>query len=74
MQMGMVGLGRMGGNMSRRLAKDGHEMVTFDLDAAKVGEFEKDGMKGATELAAFVGLLRKPRVAWLMVPAGQGPM
>jgi 6-phosphogluconate dehydrogenase len=70
MQMGMVGLGRMGGNMSRRLAKDGHEIVTFDLDAAKVGEFEKEGMKGATELAAFVGLLRKPRVAWLMVPAG----
>jgi 6-phosphogluconate dehydrogenase len=70
MQMGMVGLGRMGGNMSRRLAKDGHEIVTFDLDAAKVGEFEKEGMKGATELAAFVGLLQKPRVAWLMVPAG----
>jgi 6-phosphogluconate dehydrogenase len=70
MQMGMVGLGRMGGNMSRRLAKDGHQIVTFDLDAAKVGEFEKEGMKGATELSAFVALLEKPRVAWLMVPAG----
>ncbi|HWF07050.1 MAG TPA: decarboxylating 6-phosphogluconate dehydrogenase [Bryobacteraceae bacterium] len=68
--MGMVGLGRMGGNMSRRLAKDGHQIVTFDLDAAKVGEFEKEGMKGATELSAFVALLEKPRVAWLMVPAG----
>ncbi|MDP9055123.1 MAG: decarboxylating 6-phosphogluconate dehydrogenase [Acidobacteriota bacterium] len=70
MQMGMVGLGRMGGNMSRRLKNGGHEIVTFDLDSAKVAELAKDGMKGATDLKAFVALLQKPRVAWLMVPAG----
>ncbi len=70
MQIGMVGLGKMGGNMSRRLVHGGHQVVTFDLDRAKVAEFEKDGMKGATELPAFVAQLTKPRVAWLMVPAG----
>jgi 6-phosphogluconate dehydrogenase len=70
MQMGMVGLGKMGGNMSRRLKNGGHEIVAFDLDAAKVAELEKDGMKGATDLKGFVALLQKPRVAWLMVPAG----
>jgi 6-phosphogluconate dehydrogenase len=70
MQIGMVGLGKMGGNMSRRLTHGGHEVVTFDLDPSKVAEFEKEGMKGATELKAFVGLLTKPRVVWLMVPAG----
>ena len=70
MQMGMVGLGKMGGNMSRRLARGGHEIVAFDLDAAKVAELEKEGMKGATELVRFVEQLTKPRVAWLMVPAG----
>jgi 6-phosphogluconate dehydrogenase len=70
MQLGMVGLGRMGGNMSRRLARAGHEIVAFDLDAARVAEFEAEGMKGATELVRFVGQLAKPRVAWIMVPAG----
>jgi 6-phosphogluconate dehydrogenase len=70
MQIGMVGLGKMGGNMSRRLVHGGHEVVTFDLDAAKVAEFAKEGMKGATDLPTFVGLLQKPRVVWLMVPAG----
>ncbi len=71
MQIGMVGLGKMGGNMSRRLVHGGHEVVTFDLDEAKVAEFEKEGMKGATDLARFVEHLQKPRVAWLMVPAGE---
>jgi 6-phosphogluconate dehydrogenase len=70
MQLGMVGLGRMGGNMSRRLARGGHQIVAFDLDPARVTEFEKEGMKGATELTQFVAQLTKPRVAWLMVPAG----
>ncbi len=70
MQLGMVGLGRMGGNMARRLVRGGHEMVTFDLDAAKVAELEKEGMKGSTDLAGFVKLLSKPRAVWLMVPAG----
>ncbi len=70
MQIGMIGLGKMGGNMSRRLVHGGHEVVTFDLDAAKVAEFGKEGMKGSTDLPGFVKLLTKPRVAWLMVPAG----
>jgi 6-phosphogluconate dehydrogenase len=70
MQLGMIGLGKMGGNMSRRLARGGHEIVAFDLDATRVAEFEKEGMKGATELGKFVTQLTKPRVAWLMVPAG----
>ncbi len=70
MQIGMVGLGRMGGNMAKRLTRGGHEMVVFDLDAARVAEFEQEGMKGATELEKFVDQLAKPRVAWLMVPAG----
>ena len=70
MQIGMVGLGKMGGNMSRRLTRGGHEIVAFDLDADKVAELEKEGMKGATEVVRFVEQLTKPRVAWLMVPAG----
>jgi 6-phosphogluconate dehydrogenase len=70
MQIGMVGLGKMGGNMSRRLVRGGHEIVAFDLNAATVAEFQKEGMKGATELESFVSQLQKPRVAWLMVPAG----
>lgn len=70
MQIGMVGLGRMGGNMARRLQRGGHEIVAFDLNPTAVAEFEKEGMKGATELQKFVDQLTKPRVAWLMVPAG----
>src|SRR5580658_148435 len=70
MRIGMVGLGKMGGNMSRRLVRGGHEVVAFDLNAATVAEFQKEGMMGATELKSFVAQLEKPRVAWLMVPAG----
>jgi 6-phosphogluconate dehydrogenase len=71
MQLGMVGLGRMGGNMARRLRRSGHEVVTFDLDSAKIAELEKEGIKGANTVEKFVGLLTKPRAAWLMVPAGE---
>ena len=70
MQIGMIGLGKMGGNMSLRLTNGGHRVVVFDLDATKVAEFEQKGMKGATDLQRFVDQLEKPRVAWLMVPAG----
>jgi 6-phosphogluconate dehydrogenase len=70
MQIGMVGLGKMGGNMSRRLTHGGHQVVAFDLSAETVAEFEKEGMKGATDIHRFVEQLEKPRVAWLMVPAG----
>jgi 6-phosphogluconate dehydrogenase len=66
----MIGLGRMGGNMARRLQRDGHEVVPLDLDVNKIAELEKEGMKGATNIPQFVQLLNKPRVAWLMVPSG----
>jgi 6-phosphogluconate dehydrogenase len=71
MQLGMVGLGRMGGNMARRLTRDGHEVVALDLDQNKIAELEKEGIKGATSTTQFVSLLQKPRVVWLMVPAGE---
>jgi 6-phosphogluconate dehydrogenase len=71
MQLGMVGLGRMGANMARRLKRDGHDIVVFDLDKSRVAELEKEGMKGATELKKFNALLDKPRAAWLMVPSGE---
>src|ERR1700741_5650849 len=70
MQLGMVGLGRMGANMARRLTRGGHQVVALDLDVKKIAELEQEGMKGATSIQQFVGLLTKPRVAWLMVPAG----
>jgi 6-phosphogluconate dehydrogenase len=71
MQMGMVGLGRMGANMSRRLKRGGHDVVALDLDVNKIAELEKEGMSGATNVEQFASLLTKPRVAWLMVPAGE---
>jgi len=70
MQLGMVGMGKMGGNMARRLTRDGHEVVALDLDAAKIAELGKEGIKGATDLPGFIALLNKPRVVWLMVPSG----
>ena len=70
MRIGMIGLGRMGGNMARRLVQGGHEIVAYDLDAAKVAEMRAEGMDGATELPLFAGKLASPRIAWLMVPAG----
>ena len=70
MRIGMIGLGRMGGNMARRLVNGGHEIVAFDLDATRVAELQAEGMDGATELSAFVGKLASPRIAWLMVPSG----
>ncbi len=70
MQIGMVGLGKMGANMARRLMKGGHECAVFDLDPAKVAEMEGAGAKGATDLKKFMSLLQAPRVVWMMVPAG----
>jgi 6-phosphogluconate dehydrogenase len=70
MQIGMVGLGKMGANMARRLMKGGHECAVFDLDPARVAEMEQEGAKGATDLPTFLGLLAKPRAVWMMVPAG----
>jgi 6-phosphogluconate dehydrogenase len=69
MQLGMIGLGRMGANMVRRLMKGGHDCVVFDRSADAVKALVGDGAAGATELAAFIGKLSKPRAIWLMVPA-----
>jgi 6-phosphogluconate dehydrogenase len=69
MQMGMVGLGRMGANMVRRLIRDGHECVVFDVSAAAVKELAKEGAVGASSLDDFAAKLKLPRVAWMMVPA-----
>jgi 6-phosphogluconate dehydrogenase len=66
----MIGLGKMGANMARRLQRAGHEIVALDLDVNKIAELEKEGMKGATNVQQFAALLTKPRLAWLMVPSG----
>jgi len=71
MQLGMVGLGRMGGNMVRRLLRGNHECVVFDLDPANVRALEKEGALGASSLDDFARKLSKPRAAWVMVPAGE---
>src|SRR5213594_526235 len=68
-QLGMVGLGRMGGNMVRRLLKAGHRCVVFDLFPKAVGDLAHDGAAGASSLADLVKQLDKPRAVWLMVPA-----
>ncbi|HYL58074.1 MAG TPA: decarboxylating 6-phosphogluconate dehydrogenase [Candidatus Acidoferrales bacterium] len=69
MQMGMVGLGRMGANMVRRLLRGGHQCVVFDVSAAAVKELVGEGAVGAASLDDFAAKLNKPRVAWMMVPA-----
>jgi len=69
MQLGMIGLGRMGANMVRRLIKRGHSCVVFDRSAQAIGELVKDHAVGADSLVDFVKKLEKPRVLWLMVPA-----
>src|SRR5215468_3711173 len=70
MQLGMIGLGRMGANMVRRLLKGGHECVVFDMSPKAVAELVKEKAVGAGSLAEFTKTLSKPRAVWLMVPAG----
>jgi 6-phosphogluconate dehydrogenase len=70
MQLGMVGLGRMGSNLVRRLMRDGHRCVVYDVNADVVKELEGEGATGATSLEDFAAKLEKPRAAWLMLPAG----
>jgi len=69
MQLGMIGLGRMGANMVRRLINRGHNCVVFDMSSQAVGELVKDKATGAASLAEFVEKLASPRAIWLMVPA-----
>src|SRR5215469_11909614 len=69
MQLGMIGLGRMGANMVRRLLKQGHQCVVFDRSPKAVSELVEEKAVGASSLAEFVKKLDKPRAVWLMVPA-----
>jgi 6-phosphogluconate dehydrogenase len=69
MQLGMIGLGRMGANMVRRLMKDGHDCVVFDVDPAVVAQLESEGATGASSLEELASKLDQPRAAWIMVPA-----
>jgi len=69
MELGMIGLGRMGANMVRRLMRAGHTIVVYDTSAEAVAALAKEGATGATSLDDFLGKLSKPRVVWMMVPA-----
>ena len=71
MQLGMIGLGRMGANLVRRLLRDGHRCVAYDVNAAAVKQLEGEGAVGGESLADFVEKLEKPRAIWVMVPAGE---
>ncbi|PLS75990.1 MAG: 6-phosphogluconate dehydrogenase (decarboxylating) [Actinobacteria bacterium] len=71
MQLGMVGLGRMGANMSRRLVDHGHQVVAFDVNAALVERAAEDGVTGVKSLEDLVAALDPPRATWCMVPAGE---
>jgi 6-phosphogluconate dehydrogenase len=69
MQLGMIGLGRMGANMVRRVMRDGHACVVYDRNQDAVRELSSDGAAGAATLQEFIGKLERPRSIWLMVPA-----
>ncbi|HXW99732.1 MAG TPA: NAD(P)-binding domain-containing protein, partial [Candidatus Acidoferrales bacterium] len=72
MQLGMVGLGRMGANMTRRLMRGGHQLVVSDLSADAVKQLTSDGATGSVSLDDLVSKLTPPRAVWIMVPSG-GP-
>src|SRR5258708_5193045 len=71
MQLGMSGLGRMGGNIVRRLMRNGHTSVVYDRSADAVSALAKEGATGSTGLADFVGKLTAPKVVWVMLPSGK---
>jgi 6-phosphogluconate dehydrogenase len=70
MQLGMIGLGRMGGNMARRLIRGGHDCVVFDLNPENIKQLVSDGAAGASSIDDLIERLPKPRIVWLMVPSG----
>jgi 6-phosphogluconate dehydrogenase len=70
MQLGMIGLGRMGANIVRRLMRNGHECVVFDVNREFVSQLEGEGATGAITMEEFVDKLTTPRVCWVMIPAG----
>ena len=71
MQIGMIGLGRMGGNMARRLMRGGHQVIAFDMSSDNVAKLASEGAHGAQSLQDFAARLSPPRTAWVMVPAGE---
>jgi 6-phosphogluconate dehydrogenase len=71
MQLGMIGLGRMGGNIVRRLMRHGHSTVVYDKDAKAVAGLAADGAAGSATLEEFIAKLERPRTAWVMLPAGR---
>jgi len=71
MQLGIIGLGRMGGNIARRLMANGHSCVVYDTRKSAVEELAKEGASGASDLGNFTALLQQPRAIWIMLPAGE---
>jgi 6-phosphogluconate dehydrogenase len=71
MELGIVGLGRMGANMARRLMRDGHRIVAYDVNADAVSELAGEGAEGASSLAELAAKLSAPRAVWVMVPSGE---
>ena len=70
MQLGMIGLGRMGANLTRRLMRDGHQMVVWNRNPAPIATLAGEGAVGAESAADLVAKLERPRAVWIMVPAG----
>src|SRR4249919_2615683 len=71
MELGMVGLGRMGANMARRLMRDGHKIVAYDVNPDAVSELAGEGADGAASLEELAAKLTAPRAVWVMVPSGE---
>ena len=71
MQIGIVGLGRMGGNIARRLLRNGHEALVYDVDANAAAALKRDGARAADSIEALVDAIGAPRAVWLMLPAGE---